>query len=130
MAVAVGYMLLILITSVIPKGRALKDFHFIIELRPMIQNLLHIPMYAILTILWMQMLKQYDIGGTKRIVLVFFLSSVFGVLNELIQLTIPGRYASIFDIGLNTIGIVCGISVYFLLERSKPGPLRRIVASK
>ncbi len=131
MVVAIGYMLLILITSVIPaeihSGVALKGFRFFI---PFIKNLMHVPMYAILTILWMQILKQYDRGGTKRIVLVFFLSSAFGILNELIQLAIPGRYATISDITLNTIGMVCGIMVYFLVERRKPGLLRWIVTSK
>lgn len=129
-AVAVGYMFLILITSVIPSGTPTdlwKGIHFPIHI---IKNLLHVPMYAILTTLWMQIMRQYDIGVMKSMVLVFFVSSAFGILNELIQLAIPTRYASLSDIGLNTIGIVCGVIAYFVIERRKRGLLRQIVASK
>ena len=84
-------------------------------------------MFAILAILWLQISKQYEIEGKKRIVLILLLSFGFGILNELIQLTIPGRYAGILDMGLNTIGVLCGIALYVLLEKSKPGLLRKIV---
>jgi glycopeptide antibiotics resistance protein len=126
-AVAVVYMSLILMTSVIPMDRDIEGLRFLIELKPLVQNLLHIPMFAILAILWLQISKQYEIEGKKRIVLILLLSFGFGILNELIQLTIPGRYAGILDMGLNTIGVLCGIALYVLLEKSKPGLLRKIV---
>lgn len=128
-ALAVGYMLLILATSMIPMDRDIKSLQFIIDLKPAIQNLLHIPMFAILAILLLQLLKNHHIEGRRRMVLVIFSCVCFGFMNELIQLAIPGRYAGLLDMVFNIIGVFAGIILYVLAEKSKPGLVRRIICS-
>jgi VanZ family protein len=59
--------------------------------------------------------------------LVLILSIGFGILNEFIQMAIPGRYAGTTDLGLNTIGALTGVLIYSWLERGKVGFFRRIV---
>jgi len=89
----------------------IEGLNFIIGLEPSIQNLLHIPAYAILSILLLQVLGQ-------RLLLVIVGTIVFGIVNELIQLAIPGRYPGLLDIGLNTIGALVGIFLFRTFERS------------
>ncbi|MDY7037610.1 MAG: VanZ family protein [Thermodesulfobacteriota bacterium] len=126
-ALIVGYMLLILMTSVIPMDREIKGLNFIIGIKPLIQNSLHIPVYAILAVLWLQLLSNHGLAGIKRFWIVFLFSAGFGIMNEFIQLTIPGRYPSLIDMLFNTIGFAAGIWLYLYLEKCEPGLIRRII---
>ena len=114
----VGYMMLILMTSLIPMDREIQGLNFIIGLKPTIQNLLHIPAYAILSILCIGLLKSCKIRRSTRIWLVIVSVVGFGVLNESVQMVVPGRYAGVMDMGLNTIGALAGILLYPILDRS------------
>ena len=47
---------------------------------------------------------------------------VVGIIMELVQIPIPGRYTSFQDVILNCIGIILGITVYYgtvMLFRNK-----------
>ena len=115
--ILISYMLLILGTSLIPMDRDIRGLQFIIDLKPLIQNLLHIPAFALLSILWLQVVRNH-MNGQKQILCVLSLTIGFGILTELIQITIPGRYPGIMDIGLNTIGSILGIILYYKLEKA------------
>lgn len=122
-----SYMLLVLVTSVIPMDREIRGFQFLIDLKPTVQNLLHIPVYAILSILFLQVTKNYQLEGWKKIALVFICAGGFGVLNEVVQIFIPGRYAGLTDMGLNFIGAILGVFIYTSVEKSKLDMIRRII---
>jgi len=71
-----------------------------------ISNLLHIPVYAAVTFLW---LRSF-VGSYKFITyLVIFGVLLFSISDEIHQSFIPGRTASMADIGLDLIGILIGI---------------------
>jgi len=91
-ALTISYIILVLASSAIPMDRQIQGFQFIVDIKPVIQNLLHIPMFAVLAILFLQILKNYQIKGFKRIVLVLLCSVFFGIISEAIQIVIPGRY--------------------------------------
>ena len=120
-------MLLLLASSVIPMDRQIQGLKFIIDLKPAIQNLLHIPMYAVLAILFLQVLQNYQFGGWKRNALVLLCSVCFGIINEIIQIPIPGRYAGIGDILSNLVGTIVGMATYIFAEKTRPGLIRRII---
>jgi VanZ family protein len=120
-------MFLLLASSAIPMDRPIKGLQFIIDLKPTIQNLLHIPMFAALAILFLQILQNYRFEGWKRNSWVLLSSVCFGIINEAIQVAIPGRYGGIIDIILNLIGAVVGILIYNFVEKCRPGLIRRIV---
>jgi glycopeptide antibiotics resistance protein len=122
-----SYMFLLLVSSSIPMDRPIKGLQFIIELKPTIQNLLHIPMFAILAVLFLQILRNYYFAGWKRNSWVLLSSVCFGIINEAIQIVIPGRYGGLTDIVLNLIGAIVGILLYTFAEKSRPGLIRRIV---
>lgn len=126
-ALSLSYVILILASSLIPMDRDITGLQFIIDLKPTIQNLLHIPIYAVLAILFLQILQNYRIEGRKADLTVFLAAGFFGVLNEVIQMVVPGRYAGLTDMGLNLIGALIGICIYHLVGKFRPGLIRRIV---
>jgi VanZ family protein len=121
------YMFLLLASSAIPMDREILGLQFVIDLKPTIQNLLHIPMYMVLAIFFLQVLQNYQIDGWRRNVLVLLGAGFVGILSEFIQIAVPGRYGGLSDIGLNFIGTITGIFIYSFVEKTKPGLIRRIV---
>lgn len=121
------YMFLLLASSAIPMDRQIKGLQFVIDIKPTIQNLLHIPAYIVLAILFLQIFQNYQIGDWRRNVLVLLGAGLVGILSEIIQIAVPGRYGSIADIGLNFIGTIAGILIYNRVEKTKLGLIKRIV---
>ncbi|MCD6561640.1 MAG: VanZ family protein [Deltaproteobacteria bacterium] len=80
-----------------------------------ISNLAHIPAYAVLTFLWV-----YSLTGTnlmkyhysKLILFVITAILLFAVSDEIHQSFVPGRTASLMDIGLDLAGILFGIGAF------------------
>ena len=82
---------------------------------PLVQKVLHVVTYAVLAILWMWTLAGIE-SLPHRMALSFVPALVLGVALEWYQTTVPGRYGSITDILLNTVGALLGlIAAIFLL---------------
>ena len=81
---------------------------------PPVQKVLHVVTYAILATLWMWTLAGIE-SLPRRIAISFVLAVVLGVALEWYQTTVPGRYGSIIDILLNTVGILAGLVVAVFL---------------
>ena len=79
-----------------------------------VQKVLHVVTYAILATLWMWTLAGIE-NLPRRIAISFVLAVLLGVALEWYQTTVPGRYGSIFDILLNTLGVVAGLVVAVFL---------------
>ena len=116
-AFLVAYMALILLTSLIPMDGNIQGLRSMVDLKPTIQNLLHIPAYGILTVLGLGLAGVDETNRLKKITLVLLLVMAFGILNEAVQMLIPGRYAGVMDLGLNTIGALSGLLFYFTSQR-------------
>ncbi len=121
------YMLLLLAGSMIPMDRQIKGLEFIIDLKPAVQNLLHVPMFAVLAFLFRLILQTVPIENWKRNAIALLGSGFFGLINEIIQIYVPGRYGGLTDILLNLAGAILGIVVFGLIEKSKSGVIRRII---
>lgn len=82
---------------------------------PLAQKILHVVIYAALAVLWMWTLA--GVGSTPaRIALSIGLAMGLGIALEWVQTTVPGRYGSIIDILLNSLGVALGIvAALFLL---------------
>ena len=83
---------------------------------PAIQNLAHMPLFGILAWLWYRSLSAWINTGQLLSSLAFLLATGFGILDEMHQLLVPGRYASLTDIVLNALG--AGFAVWLV---SRPG---------
>jgi len=126
-ALAIVFMLLLLATSVIPMDRQITGLQFIIDLKPTIQNLLHIPAYAVLSIIYLQILKNFQLKRWQKNFWALLCSVSFGILNEVIQFAIPGRFAGVTDLGLNLVGAIIGVIIFNFAAKLKPGLIRRMV---
>ncbi|MCC6759518.1 MAG: VanZ family protein [Candidatus Omnitrophica bacterium] len=80
----------------------------------------HFPMYALLTFLLMLAFCSFDL---RRQIAAFVIAVGFGVLNELVQMSTPGRSCSAHDIVVNALGaclaIVC-VNVFFVKNKKSP----------
>ena len=107
--------------------RPIEGLEFVFAIKPTLQNLLHIPLYMVLAVLWLQVFQPYEMAGRRKLVLVFLLSSLIGILTELIQTTVPGRYPSLLDTTFNVLGSGLGIVLYCKLHRTSDSFIRRLV---
>ena len=84
-----------------------------------ISNLLHIPAFAVLTFFWLKSFrreryeKRYLLSNSLILLGVF----LFAISDEIHQSFVPGRTASLMDIGLNVLGILLGLGAFAVLKR-------------
>ena len=76
---------------------------------PALQNLLHVPLFGLLTWLWYRTLGAWNMHHGLAVTFAFMLAAGFGVYDEWHQLHVPGRYASFTDIALNSAGVVLAL---------------------
>ncbi|HDD05194.1 MAG TPA: VanZ family protein [Candidatus Aenigmarchaeota archaeon] len=114
------YMALILCLSSIPGGSK-ADLIFSYHLSSSLQNLLHVPGFGLLAYLWMWTLRDRT-NFTRGALFTLGITTLYGVLDELYQILIPGRIASLGDLLLNTAGVILGVGIYSFLGRRGPSP--------
>ncbi len=123
------YMATLVFVSLIPMDPGAARFRFLGNMNPALQNVLHLPAYAALAILWMQVLTQRGRHGFSRLCTALLLGAGFGLANEAMQFLIPGRYPSLMDALANLAGSVLGVLVYIGVERRCPGTIRRLICT-
>lgn len=82
---------------------------------PELQNLLHIPLFGVLAWLWHWSLRGWLPAAPPLGAIAFLITAGYGIVDELHQLNVPGRYASLTDIALNTLG--AAISLWLINSR-------------
>jgi VanZ like family len=108
--IPLSYMGVIFILSSIPDtGR---DGNFLALVDPRLQNLLHIPSYALLALLWILTLRTHGFSKYASLSVAFSVSSGYGALAELCQIWVPGRVPSVSDFLFDIAGAVLCIILY------------------
>ena len=92
-----------------------------------IQNFMHIPGFIVLTIIVLIFLKNFGLSGWLWFTCSVTVLLLIGIGQEVVQIVIPGRWPSIADIRRNIIGISFGTLLFLLMEKFKPGLIRRII---
>jgi VanZ family protein len=90
------------------------------KIMSVITNLMHIPMYGVLTLVslyYFECIRFSRLGGA--VVSVLIAMSV-GALVEGLQMYVPGRFGSLSDIGLNAAGMAGGLILFYKI-RCKTG---------
>mgnify|MGYP006289064273 len=106
------YTLAMLATSLIPMGSSSSGPAFLTDMNPGLQNVLHIPMFAgFVLLLFLLGHTGRAVAGWKRLWLVL-LAIAYGIGLELLQIAVPGRYASFLDIILNSVGVGIGLGIW------------------
>ena len=117
MKLAVGYLLAMLALSLVP-GTTVEERGSLFEfLAPELQNLLHVPQYALLSWLWCRGLSGRSWSAARSAAAALAVAGGYGVVEESIQLLVPGRFASLTDLALDLTGAVAGVG-FFLWRRS------------
>ena len=82
-----------------------------------LSNLAHIPAFALLALLW---LKTFNWNGKGSFSHLFVLSglALFAVATEFLQSFVPGRTASLMDVGLDLFGILSGLLIGWLFGKT------------
>jgi VanZ family protein len=113
---------LMLVMSSIP-GVAQPDdptvFGWVASLEPRLQNVLHIPVYAVLTWLWMRYLRTTENSKRLNMILAGLICVGFAVVEESYQHLVPGRYPSLTDLAFDTLGVVLGLGVSTWTRRAR-----------
>lgn len=73
----------------------------------------HMFLYTILSVLVSLIAMTYDFKQNKKIMLSFTSCVLYAISDEIHQLFIQGRSGGIFDVGIDTIGIIIGIMLAF-----------------
>ncbi|MCK6460678.1 MAG: VanZ family protein [Planctomycetes bacterium] len=95
--------------------------------RPSIQNALHVPAYALLSYLMWRGLRgpkgrAATFAGRNAAVLAAVLATAYGVTDEVHQMFVVGRTASVTDALANAVGAFAVAAWALLRARRAPGP--------
>jgi VanZ family protein len=114
-----GLMVIIFGLSSIPGEIDSERLKFLTELDPKLQNLLHVPLFGLLQILWLYAMTKTGRTGTKAMLACFGISLGYRMFDEFHQMLVPGRYASLMDIALNLVGVAGATLLFWLWQRQK-----------
>ena len=96
--------------SLAPSGRTGALGSWDRSVSPTVQNALHVPAYAVLTIA-----ASWSLLGALRIrrsaILAALACCAYGALLESLQALVPGRTGSLLDVLLNAVGVGAGLAV-------------------
>lgn len=119
-AYALAWMTLIFVLSSIPGTVRPADeeyYQVFLWLPPQIQNLLHIPVFAVLSWLWLQSFSSHRLQPRRAAAAAVLITGAYGILDEWHQSFVPGRYGSFTDISLDVVGAFLGVWVGLRLRR-------------
>ena len=109
--VTLAFMGALFAASAVPGRPQAGDSAFvwlIASIPTLLQKILHICVYATLTMLWAWTLESLQ-SNLVRLILAITLAVGFGALTEWYQTTVPGRFGTIFDVMLNAVGALTGL---------------------
>ena len=93
--------------SAVPQPESV-DGHQVMMATPTWQNLLHVPAYFILAMLWWRTLRTQKWSVASSVIAAMLVTAAYGVLDEVHQYFVPGRYLSLTDVMLNLLGALLG----------------------
>ena len=126
-----GYMYVLLILSSIPGG---ENGHVMDLVSPTFANMVHIPAYGLLALLWIFTLRDHGVTELRSTSVAFLVALAYGAITEFHQVWIPGRFPSTLDVMLNVAGSLLVIWLYWwgklrgsfrLVEESAPFSVTR-----
>ena len=99
--------------------KEIKGLEIVMKIDPGLQNVLHIPIFVLLSYFWLRSFYYLKFSVKRGLFLSFLCTITFGVLDEFYQILIPGRYCSIGDMLFNFTGSIIGgmIGAFLLYGR-------------
>jgi len=88
------------------------SLNFLMTLEPGMQNLLHVPLWGLLQLLWLRGFAQIGKRGFLIVLACLTITVGYGFLDEFHQTFVPGRYGGLSDFVLDVVGAVVGIACF------------------
>ena len=122
--IPMGLIFAIFLSSLLRTDGSTPGFAFIGRIPSELQSGLHVPMFFGLTLILLVLLQRFEKRKRNQILFAFVLANYVGILNEGLQMLIPGRDASLGDVGLNLVGTLLGSCFLFRYKEMEIGELR------
>jgi VanZ family protein len=111
-------MALLMLVSLIPGHPKPGDSAFIwlvANTPTLLQKILHVCLYGVLALLLVWVLDGIQ-SRTYRFLIAFIIAVAFGAVMEWCQTKVPGRFGTVYDVALNSVGAALGLlAAVFLL---------------
>jgi len=105
------YMAFIFVLSSIPdNGDGVGRYLF--SANVIMQNALHIPLFGVLALLWAAALRKNGYSLKKITKYALIITLLYAVFDEIHQYFTPGRFASVTDFFLDSLGCFAGLALY------------------
>ena len=75
-------MALIFVVSSIPMDGKSERLKFMTDLAPTVQNMLHIPVFGLLSYLWLRSLAKHGFGRIQKLIITVIITVSYGILDE------------------------------------------------
>lgn len=111
-------MIAIYMLSSIPGRSSEGALAFLTDIDPQLQNLLHVPLFGLLQVLWLRAFTKLGKSGRNSTLASLSISLFYSFFDEFHQLLVPGRYMSLMDLLLNFAGIVLGTLIFLAWYKS------------
>jgi VanZ family protein len=95
---------LLFILAIAPDTGSPDDLMSLIH--PTVGNLLHVPAYGILGGLWILILRGLGLVKSRAIGVTLAVCVLYGAALEFVQVDVPGRFVSVWDVLANLAGVV------------------------
>ncbi len=106
----VAYMLLLFFLCSLPDTNTSQNT--LTKIPSMLQNLLHLPAFGGLAILWLFSLGYFALSSRASQQIAVIVSISYGGILELYQIWVPGRFASLGDFLFNGLGVLLFMTFY------------------
>ena len=91
------------------KAQIVEDFQFLVR------KAAHFSVYTMLGLAAMCLLSTYQINMKKKIIISFLIGFIYAIIDEIHQIFSPGRTAMVFDVFVDSVGVIFGISIVCLI---------------
>ncbi len=87
----------------------IKDVELQKVVEPIVRKLAHFSEYAVGGILFLGFFETFKISAKKKIIFASIVGILYAITDEIHQLFVPGRSGAIFDVGIDTLGVIVGV---------------------
>ena len=89
--------------------------YYIMKLNPIIRKLAHFSIYTLVGFSIMGFMCTFNIKNIFKLIISMCVGVTYAVTDEIHQSFIPGRMPQLFDVGIDSIGVLTGILIMIFL---------------
>lgn len=90
-------------------------FHYITKLEPIVRKLAHFSIYTVVGFSVMGFMCTFDIRNVFKFIASMGIGVTYAITDEFHQSFTPGRSARLFDVGIDSFGVLTGIFIMIIL---------------